>query len=696
MILPYRQILTSEDIRQIAHSLGKAKKSGNGYMCCCPAHDDHNPSLSISLGMNGQLLLRCFAECEFEDILKAIQDRGLLAYNLTETKKISRKPNSKAVKSSVMPCKDDTYSLQQCTSEEPVGDNQEIAYKIWSEGSEINGTPAEPYFQKRGIDTASSSKNKVVIKYHPNCGDNPEQKYGGLVAQVTNESGHFLGIHRIFLTSAGDKMPMENPKKSLGPIKGGGVRLNSSQKKVILTEGVEDALILAQCCQEYQVIAFLGGNTSIKLPEFVQEVIIAADVDLAGQKQARRIKKRLQEEGKAVGICTPLEGKDFNEFFLKTLDYSLVCSLINNVPLEVSGRITKKTEAYLAFKYQTQELSFLVKNLIPLGGICLLAGHPKVGKSWMILNWVLGIINGKKVFGQFTTQKVGIFLCSLEDNRQRLKSRYLKMSNEQEPPEGFYITTMSLPLDKEGIEKLKKELEDSPEIKLLIIDPYEKVRPQQKSHHGTAYQSDYKDIGLLKELADEFEITILLVHHLKKGDTGNIVTDINGSMGLTGAVDTILALYKEEDTGKFRLKVTGKDVEEQEFILEFDVETGLYSLSQETQNTLHNLSSQILGFLSNTQKACSPKEIAEALGKNTDSEKTMVRQQLKSLLERKWIKQPRKGFYEIISDFKPYNKITDDLTGSTSINTRDYEDNCKVVIPNQHNEDQENIIEIVI
>jgi hypothetical protein len=707
----YKQSLTPADIKRIASALGKPKAHGNGYLCCCPAHDDHDPSLSISLGMNGQLLVHCFARCEFEDIFQEIKNKGLLPYNLTENRENSRKTSVELVRSPVMSCKEEPLTLQQSNNvNEQSADNdfkekQKRALKIWKESQEIAGTPAELYLQKRGIDTNLLGNHKDTIKYHPNCGDDSNQQWHGLIAQVTDKSGKFLGLHRIFLTAVGDKMPITAPKRSLGSIKGGGIRLSSSQQaedKVILTEGLEDALIIAQCCPDYQVIAFLGGNTAIELPESIQEVIIAADADPSGQKQARQIKRKSQEEGKAVGICTPLEGKDINEFFLKTHDSLLINTLISNTSLEVSMRISKKTEARSAFKHQAQELIFLVESLIPLGGICLLAGHPKVGKSWMILNYVLGILKKKKVFGLFATQQVAIFLCSLEDNRQRLKSRYLKISGGEAPPEGFYIKTISSPLDRGGIEELRKELESSSEIKLLIIDPYEKVRPQQTSSRSTAYQTDYKDIGLLKELADELEITILLVHHLKKGDTGNVVTDINGSMGLTGAVNTILALYKKEDTEKFTLKVTGKDVEEQEFTLEFDAETGLYSIAQETQIMNDNLQSQIVEFLTTVQKACSPKEISKALGKNTDSEKTMVRQQLKALVKRRTIKQPRKGFYEIAHKSvsfvaEPYSSITVNLTGLTQEDTKDFEDNCKVVMPDSYSSlDLENTTEIII
>ena len=44
----------------------------------CPAHDDHDPSLSVSEGQDGKLLVHCFAGCEQNTVWSALQDRGLV------------------------------------------------------------------------------------------------------------------------------------------------------------------------------------------------------------------------------------------------------------------------------------------------------------------------------------------------------------------------------------------------------------------------------------------------------------------------------------------------------------------------------------------------------------------------------------------------------------------------------------------
>ena len=52
------------------------RKSGTGYNARCPAHDDANPSLSITEGDDGKVLVHCFAGCTFEAIRDALWPQG--------------------------------------------------------------------------------------------------------------------------------------------------------------------------------------------------------------------------------------------------------------------------------------------------------------------------------------------------------------------------------------------------------------------------------------------------------------------------------------------------------------------------------------------------------------------------------------------------------------------------------------------
>src|SRR5579871_929710 len=61
----------------IAEALPKGRKSGAGYVACCPAHEDANPSLSIRDADHQQILVHCHAGCDQRAVIEALKARGL-------------------------------------------------------------------------------------------------------------------------------------------------------------------------------------------------------------------------------------------------------------------------------------------------------------------------------------------------------------------------------------------------------------------------------------------------------------------------------------------------------------------------------------------------------------------------------------------------------------------------------------------
>ena len=59
-------------IARLRRNGNKIKKSGEGYLAQCPCHEDKEPSLAVSEGDDGRVLLKCFAGCRTEDIVKAL------------------------------------------------------------------------------------------------------------------------------------------------------------------------------------------------------------------------------------------------------------------------------------------------------------------------------------------------------------------------------------------------------------------------------------------------------------------------------------------------------------------------------------------------------------------------------------------------------------------------------------------------
>ncbi len=62
----------SDKVEAIVNSLG-GKRQGKGWICPCPAHDDQNPSLSVSVGDNGKILVNCHAGCLSLSVISALK-----------------------------------------------------------------------------------------------------------------------------------------------------------------------------------------------------------------------------------------------------------------------------------------------------------------------------------------------------------------------------------------------------------------------------------------------------------------------------------------------------------------------------------------------------------------------------------------------------------------------------------------------
>lgn len=56
----------------VLDQLRGVRRAGRGWMACCPSHDDRTPSLAISAGDGGTVLLHCFAGCSAIAVVGAL------------------------------------------------------------------------------------------------------------------------------------------------------------------------------------------------------------------------------------------------------------------------------------------------------------------------------------------------------------------------------------------------------------------------------------------------------------------------------------------------------------------------------------------------------------------------------------------------------------------------------------------------
>lgn len=240
---------------------------------------------------------------------------------------------------------------------------------------------------------------------------------------------------------------------------------------------------------------------------------------------------------------------------------------------EVNTNKKEKTLNFLSAS-ELQSKDFPLPNIIVqhmlYQGLAIIAGPPKIGKSWISVDLATCIATGQPFLGHETEQGDCLYLA-LEDSYNRLKLRINKILNNQKAPDNLYLSTISSNLEDGLLDELTNFISLHPSTKLIIIDTLQKVRGSMK-YNQSAYEYDYKEIAKLKQFADKYGICILLIHHLRKAkDTEDVFNRISGTNGIAGAADTMIVLSKTDRSNSETLfSITGRDVESYEEIIQFD------------------------------------------------------------------------------------------------------------------------------
>ncbi|GAA4831666.1 hypothetical protein GCM10023221_04360 [Luteimicrobium xylanilyticum] len=217
-----------------------------------------------------------------------------------------------------------------------------------------------------------------------------------------------------------------------------------------------------------------------------------------------------------------------------------------------------------------------VEGLIP-EGLTLLAGAPKLGKSWLALGIGISIAAGGYALGSIeTAPPADVLYLALEDTPRRLKSRLTKMLAGEPAPRGLTIMTQ-MPSMPQATELIAGWLDEHRDARLVVVDVLGKIRPSLAAN-ADRYDADYKVISALKQIADNYGIAIVAVTHVRKMADGDVFNTVSGSTGLTGAADTTLVLRRARGEHGASLHITGRDVEENEYALTFAPETGTWTL----------------------------------------------------------------------------------------------------------------------
>lgn len=285
-----------------------------------------------------------------------------------------------------------------------------------------------------------------------------------------------------------------------------------------------------------------------------------------------------------------------------------------------------RTGAWLQ-KQTFPPINWMVQGIIP-EGLSLLVGSPKAGKSWLIYDTLMAIAEGSTALGCIPVKQRPTLYLALEDGDRRLQGRARYLGRDPIPPDFNYLTKVLpgtvVPTIQQWCD-LQGNFSAPP---IVVVDTLGRVMPPVRGSES-AFAHDYAAMVRIKDVADAWPgMSIVVVHHTRKMDSDDFVDAANGTRGLTGAVDAVIALKRRRGDDYGVLSVTGRDVIEGTY--RADVNDWHWSLTggsleaaaqaAETAEQMQNLgdrSAEVIRYLAERGTPATPTQIAAGAGLDT-------------------------------------------------------------------------------
>jgi DNA primase len=292
--IDFEAIRSDNPVSSVAGAVVKLIRAGREWKACCPFHPDRSPSFTIFAEDRRFQCFGCGASGDVIDFVEMLH-------------KVSTREAAEMLNASTVPA----VEMRPLSAQSgPERDTVAEALAVWSGAGEIANTPAEAYLRRRGISMPLPPTLRFSrLRYGARGALHP-----ALVAAICNPSGAPIGVQRTYLTEDGSKAPFEKAKLSLGRVRGGSIQLAPAAGCLLVTEGLEDGLTLAQeLSRPVWVAAGTSMLPSIVMPDLVKSIVIGADGDAAGEAAAQKAATSYAAAGLVVRIMRPTTGfKDFN------------------------------------------------------------------------------------------------------------------------------------------------------------------------------------------------------------------------------------------------------------------------------------------------------------------------------------------------------------------------------------------------
>lgn len=215
------------------------------------------------------------------------------------------------------------------------------------------------------------------------------------------------------------------------------------------------------------------------------------------------------------------------------------------------------------------ERNWVIPDFLP-EGLSILAGKPKIGKSWLGLQLALTTATGGEIMKKQVEQGPVLYLA-LEDPPRRLKDRMLR----QRWPTGHDLADFMVwgyfvkeigDLSRHGEEVLAHQI-CKRKYRLVVIDGL------SRAISGGMYALTI-NLSSLQESAYQENCAVLLIDHHRA--PGSSIIDVLKWATKATLIDTAWGLYRDRGASAAKLAIIGREIEERTLAVALDKSIGCW------------------------------------------------------------------------------------------------------------------------
>lgn len=434
-------------------------------------------------------------------------------------------------------------------------------------GRSLSGSPAEEYLRVRGIDPDAATAAGVGWNGQKNALSIPYYGHDGGVCAIQYRT---LEKNKKCWWERGGSIDAPFIASRIG---NGGV--------LYICEGEVDALRLASMSglgETYTIWGIPGAQQWKE--EFVlllrsmqpEQVLVFPDLDEAGQRLATKISTTVPEAlivdvGDGREELTPKY--DLTDLLNERGGETLFWDAVGNASVrpassQPAGVGTLPLQSGVEWITSVDsEAASIVPGVLVAGGLAILAGEPKTGKSWLAYSLALSVANGVDFLSQYPVTKAGrVLLIANEGSANGAKARFRGLAL------GMGLAPVDAMTSIDVIWRKPAALDDPTFIEALTsqVDSYALVIVDVLAKAWSGEENSNREAGGLLRNIENLTgrgASVMLVHHLAKvGDSTSsrrMGQRLRGASAFHGAVDSGIYLERGKKSSRTTCTFEQKD-----------------------------------------------------------------------------------------------------------------------------------------